>query len=506
MIVRISDMKSKVSRFLTETVASEVCEHIYAPRLARDFRAVFRYMSDLNQAHVLMLYQCQLISRDAARSLARGLLQMEDEGPDAVDLDPEREDAYFNYEAHLIKLIGTDAGGRMHIARSRNDLTAALDRLRARDLILDVSEALLAVQEHALNRALQYREVVMTGYTHLQPAQPVTYGFYLAGVAQSIERDFGRLHDAWPRTNLSPLGAGALAGTTFPIDRFAVAQSLGFEGIVENTLDAVATRDFGIEILGDLSQIALSWSRFAQDYHVMVSHEFQTIEFPDRVTGTSSIMPQKKNPVVLEHLKGKAGHLLGLYVASSTAVKGTHFTNTIDGNRETMRGVWEAGEETLRGLSLLGLVISTAQPKSELMMRRVPENYTSATDLADLMVRKANLSFREAHHIVGGVVRSAMNAGITADRITSDMIDTVSREQIGRKLGLASDDVKNSLDPSLSVSHRNLPGGPSPSSVKDAVHQSHERMNRHQKDLSNKRHAIDQKWLQLKAAMRDLAQ
>jgi argininosuccinate lyase len=498
-------MESKVSRRLTEKVAQEVCDHIYAPRLARDFRTVFGHMSDLNQAHVLMLARCGLISRQAAKALAGGLLRMEEEGPDVVELDPQREDAYFNYEAHLIKLIGTDAGGRMHIARSRNDLTAALDRLRARDLLLDAGQALLQVEEHALDGAFRFRDAVMPGYTHLQPAQPVTYGFYLAGVAQAFERDYGRLVDAWARTNISPLGAGALAGTTFAIDRAAVAASLGFEGLVENTLDAVATRDFGLEILGGLSQIALGWSRVAQDYHVLVSHEFQTVEFPDRVTGTSSIMPQKKNPVVLEHLKGKAGHLLGLYVSSATAVKGTHFTNTIDGNREAMRGVWEAGEETLRCLSLFDLIISTGRPNAPLMKRRVTEDFASATDLADVMVRDADLSFREAHHVVGGVVRAAMDAGLAADGITTEMVDDAAREQLGRPLGLDPEIVRRSLDPVASVAARTLPGGPAPEAVARSVELAQARLEENRAALAAKRGRLQIVRETLKRDLRELA-
>lgn len=498
-------MESKVSRRLTETVAQEVCDHIYAPRLARDFKTVFGHMSDLNQAHVLMLARCGLISPQAAKALAGGLLRMEEEGPEVVELDPQREDSYFNYEAHLIKLIGTDAGGRMHIARSRNDLTAALDRLRARDLLLDAGQALLQVEEHALDGAFRFRDAVMPGYTHLQPAQPVTYGFYLAGVAQSFERDYGRLVDAWARTNISPLGAGALAGTTFAIDRAAVAASLGFEGLVENTLDAVATRDFGLEILAGLSQIALGWSRVAQDYHVLVSHEFQTVEFPDRVTGTSSIMPQKKNPVVLEHLKGKAGHLLGLYVSSATAVKGTHFTNTIDGNREAMRGVWEAGEETLRCLSLFDLIISTGRPNAPLMKRRVTEDFASATDLADVMVRDADLSFREAHHVVGAVVRAAMDAGLAADGITTEMVDDAAREQLGRPLGLDPEVVRRSLDPVASVAARTLPGGPAPEAVARSVESAQARLEDNRAALAKKRGRLQAVRETLKRDMRELA-
>jgi argininosuccinate lyase len=498
-------MESKVSRRLTERVAQEVCDHIYAPRLGREFGNIFTYMSDLNQAHVLMLARCGLISPQAAKALAAGLLRMEAEGPDVVELDPQREDAYFNYEAHLIKLIGVDAGGRMHIARSRNDLSAALDRLRARDLLLDVGQALLSVEEHALDGAFRFRDAVMPGYTHLQPAQPVTYGFYLAGVAQSLERDFGRLADAWARTNISPLGAGALAGTTFTIDRHALALSLGFNGLVENTLDAVATRDFGLEILADLAQIAISWSRVAQDYHVMVSHEFQTVEFPDRVTGTSSIMPQKKNPVVLEHLKGKAGHLLGLYVASATAVKGTHFTNTIDGNRETMRGVWEAGEEMLRGLSLFDLIIATGRPNAPLMKRRVAEDFASATDLADVMVRNADLSFRQAHHIVGAVVRAAMDKGLAADGITTEMVDAAARAQLGRPLKLDPELVRRSLDPTASVATRVLPGGPAPESVARSVEAAQARLETRRAALAEKRSRLQTARETLKRDLRELA-
>lgn len=498
-------MESKVSRRLTEPVAKEVCEHIYAPRLARDFQSVFAAMTDLNQAHVLMLAGCGLIAPASARALAAGLLRMEAEGPGAVPLDPEREDSYFNYEAQLIRLIGQDAGGRMHIARSRNDLTSALDRMRARDLLLDAGQALLSVEEHALDGAYRFRDVVMPGYTHLQPAQPVTYGFYLAGVAQALARDSGRLSDAWARTNLSPLGAGALAGTAFAIDRDGLAASLGFDGLIENTLDAVATRDFGLEILAGLSQVAIGWSRVAQDYHVLVSHEFQTIEFPDRVTGTSSIMPQKKNPVVLEHLKGKAGQMLGLYVAAASAVKGTHFTNTIDGNRETMRGVWEAGEETLRCLSLFDLVIATARPNAALMRRRVTEDFASATDLADLMVREAGLSFREAHHVVGAVVRAAMDAGLAADGITPAMVDEAAEAQIGMPLGLSGEALRGSLDPAASVAARTLPGGPAPEAVARAVEAAQARLETRRTALVARRTGLQAARDALKRAVRELA-
>ncbi|HSB69729.1 MAG TPA: argininosuccinate lyase [Candidatus Methylomirabilis sp.] len=469
-------MESKVSRRLKEPAAREVCDNIYAPRLTRDFGAVFAYMTDLNQAHVLMLHTCGLISREVARQLAGGLLTMEQAGPGAVTLDPQREDAYFNYEAHLIGLVGTNAGGRLHIARSRNDLGAALDRMRARDALLDLVDGVLQVRGQALAQAERHAGVVMPGYTHLQPAQPVTFGWYLLGIAQALERDGQRLDQAYPRLNRNPLGAGALAGTTFPIDRQETARLLGFSGLVDHGLDAVASRDFVLEILSALSLLGITWSRLAQDFYVMTSYEFQSVEFPDSVTGTSSMMPQKKNPVVLEHLKGQTGHILGAFLAAGTAFRATSFTNTIDGNRDGVRALWEAAQEAQRCLRLADLIVRTATPVPAIMLKRAQENFGTATDLADLLVRDADLAFREAHHVVGAVVRTAMDRGLAAHQITSAMVDAAALQVVGRALKLPEAAVSRSLDPVSSVEGRTLRGGPARGAVLELVAEGRQRL------------------------------
>lgn len=469
-------MDSKVGKRLKELPAREVCDIIYAPRLARDFEAVFPYMTDANQAHALMLRTCGLIAPDLASALAAGLVRMEAEGPGAVTLDPLREDPYFNYEAHLINLVGTKAGGRLHIARSRNDLSAALDRLRARDVLLDLLEGVLQARGQALDRAEQHAGVVMPGYTHLQPAQPVTFGWYLLGIAQALERDGQRLDQVYPRLNLNPLGAGALACTTFPIDRMETARLLGFSGVVDHGLDAVASRDFILEMLAALSLLAITWSRLAQDCYVMTSYEFQTLEFPDSVAGTSSIMPQKKNPVVLEYLKGQTGHIMGAFLAAGTAYRATNFTNTVDGNREGVRAFWEAAQLARRCLTLVDLVLRTAQPVAATMLRRARENFATATDLADRLVRDADLSFREAHHIIGGVVRLAMDRGLAAHEITSAMVDEAAQEVVGRALQLPESAVQESLDPIRSVEGRTVRGGPAKSAVLALVAEGRERL------------------------------
>ncbi|VFR53095.1 Argininosuccinate lyase [plant metagenome] len=458
-------MESKVSRRLQQATAQEVCDHIYLPRLNREFGSGFTYLSDINQAHLLMLLHAGLMPREQAVLLARALVQMEQEGPAAVPLDPQREDAYFNYEAQLMRLAGPEAGGRLHVARSRNDILATHDRLRARDAGLDVLDALNAVRERAIARAQQYADVVMPGYTHLQSAQPITYGHYLAAAADAIARDAARIEQALEHVDACPMGAGALAGTTFPIQRDDTARLLGFGRCVANSLDAVASRDFAWGLMSAMTIASLTWGRIAQDFYVWATPEFGLIEFPDRVAGTSSIMPQKKNPVVVEYLKGKTSHLIALFTASMTAVKGSHFTHSGDGNRESMRSFWESADECVRCLKLFHLVLDAAQPVQQTMLRKARTDFSTATDLADALVRESGLSFREAHHVVGAVVRQAIEAGLAADDITPDMVNAAARGQTGRDIHLDEASVRRCLDPQASVKARCALGGPAPAQV-----------------------------------------
>lgn len=482
--------ESKVSRRLTEAVAPEVRDLIYQPRLGADFTDSFAYLHEINEAHLLMLAQQRLLKEETVRALAAALGRIAAEGPQALALDPQREDAYFNYEAHLIKLAGAEVGGRIHLGRSRNDILATMDRLRARDLVLDLVEALGAARRTALERALQHCEVVMPGYTHLQPAQPITYGFYLCGVAQALARDADRLAQAYERINRSALGAGALAGTPFAIDREATARLLGFSGLVENTLDAVASRDFALELLSAMSVLAVTWSRVAQDYYVWCTHEFQMVEFPDSVASTSSIMPQKKNPVVLEHLKGRAAAVIGQMATGMMNSRALNFTHTGDGSRETVRALWTAGKEALDCLKLLGLAIGAATPNADLMLRRATADFASATDLADALVRHADLSFRDAHHVVGAVVREAMDRGMPADAITGAMLQAAATAQIGRGVTLPDDIVRGCLDPVRSVLARTLAGGPAPEAVRRTIETLRAGLDRSERENAARKAAI----------------
>ncbi len=496
--------ESQVSRRLTETTAEEVCEFIYRPRLTRDFGNGFPYLTEINAAHVLMLHKQGLVQTPAAAAIARALLEMEAAGPSAVELDPQREDAYFNYEAHLIGKVGKDVGGRLHTARSRNDILATIDRLRARDNVQALIDQINAVRRTALGQAARYAEVVMPGYTHLQPAQPITYGFWLAGIAEALGRDAERLESAYPRIDRCPLGAGALAGTPFDIDRSETARLLGFPDVVWHTQDAVASRDFIFEVMAALTMLATTWSRIAQDYFVWVTDEFRLIDFPDSVAGTSSIMPQKKNPIVLEFLKGRASHMVGMFTAAMTAQRASQFSHSGDANRESISAFGDMCEECIKALKVLDLAIRSARPRADDMTRRARQNFCAATDLADAIVRRADVSFRQAHHIVGAVVREAMDRGLSSDQIDADMVDRAAHEEVGHALSLSDAEVGGCLDPAASVRAR-VAGGPAPASIARIVDAALQRIDRQDALNAQRRAAVKAARATLRAETQQLA-
>lgn len=453
-------MSSKVSGLLAEPLDPVLLREMVAPALERDFPVVLPLITAINKAHVLMLHERGILAAEAARPLARAIRALEAAGPAAFTLDPAREDPYFNYEARLIAEVGADIGGRVHIARSRNDLNATVDRLRARAAAIALGEAMATLRAALLDAAGRHRDVLMPGYTHLQPAQPITFGWYLAGVAQALERDQRRLAEGWPRINRSPLGAGAIAGTSFPIDRSATAAFLGFDGPIAHAQDAVGTRDFLVEMLGTLAIAATGWGRMAQDFYVMVTNEFATLDFPDRVAQTSSMMPQKRNMTALEHLKAGAAVVLGAQVSAVAAMRGASGSLVLDACRDGFVWAWPAFEEARRAMAIAAVVVAAAIPRRERMRDLVRGNFATATDLADALVREAGLSFREAHHLVGAVVRAAMAEGRTADRIDAALVAREAAALLGRAVTLPEASVRRAVDPAQVAESRQGTGGP----------------------------------------------
>ena len=458
-------MTSKVSGMLSEQLHPVLQEHMLRPDLEREFPAVLPLIVQINKAHLLMLGAQGILSPDASKSLAAAILDLEAEGVDAFELDPAREESYFNYEAELIRRSGSAVGGVLHTARSRNDLYATMDRIRARALAGDVLGGLLDLRRALIERADAYADVLMPGYSHLQPAQPITYGYFLAGFAHALERDHARIAKCWARINVCPLGAGALAGTSFPIDREATARWLGFDAAGAHAQDDIAARDFLVELLNGVGLAAISWSRMAQDMFVMTTYEFGTLELPDSIAQTSSMMPQKKNMSALEVLRGSAAPVLGAQATAAAGLRSTHYSVGLDSLIEPFRWCWDALKGARRNIAVATLVVENARPRRERMMDLVRSSFATATELADMLVREAGLSFRDAHHVVGAVVRAALDRDLTADRIDAGLVAEAAERSLGRPVAIDPDRVAEALSPAQAVDARQGSGGPSRSDM-----------------------------------------
>lgn len=464
-------MSSLVSQRLVEAMAPEVQEFIYSPRLTQEIAASFVHVVDINQAHTLMLCERQIIAPDVARALAVALLEIEQQGSASINADPAREDVHFNFEAALIARTSSEVGGRIHIGRSRNDMGATIDRMRARHACLEIETRLNALRATLLRQAGAHADVVMSGYTHLRPAQPVTFGFYLLGIANALQRDYRRISNAYDAINRSPMGAAAFAGTSFAIDRERVAALLGFNGLLEHALDAVASRDFLLELGSACTALGITWSRLAQDLYVWSTDEFGLITFSDHVAGTSSIMPQKKNPVVMEYLKATAGENIGSLVAMLSTMRASHFTNSIDGVRSSTAGAWQMFDTTRHSLVIGRLLVDSCTPNRDNMLKQVRRNFSTLTDVADLLVRECHISFREAHHVAGAAVRIALERGLDSCDIDHDVLESAAEAALGRRLDVPREIALICGDPQKSIVERKSRGSASPTEIQ-RMHQA----------------------------------
>jgi len=474
---------------LDEKPAPVVVDYIYQPRLEKD-AATLPYLTEANLAHVVMLARTGIIGQADARALLEVLVQIDRQGLDLQDLDPALEGLYYNYEQRVIATLGPRTGGKLHTGRSRNDLGATLSRMHVRDLILHLLGMVIDFRSALLRTAQEHLDTIITGYTHLQPAQPITMGHYLAAIEQALQRDTQRLFHTLANTNQSCMGAGALAGTGFPIDRQLVADLLGFNGFVVNSLDAVAGRDYLLELLSDLSILAITLSRLAQDLYVWYTYEFGIIDLPDRLGGTSSIMPQKKNPIIMETCQGSLSHILGGLVSALTAIKNTNYTNRLDANIESFHFLDESARQAEASLALLEAAVVGMEVRRDRAYEMAEANFSTVTELADTLVREKDYSFREAHHVVGAVVRRAMEEGLVATEITSPFIDEVMAAAGSAPVGLAEDQVRRALDPRRNVEARHHDGGPAPVAVSQSIDRAWDLVRRDGQQLEGARRKL----------------
>jgi argininosuccinate lyase len=369
-----------------------------------------------SRAHAQMLADQDIISKHDAAAILKGLDQIEREIADGTfSFKRELEDIHFNIESRLTEIVGA-AGGRLHTARSRNDQVATDFRLWVREACARADAGLLALQRALLAKAEANTNTIMPGFTHMQPAQPVSFAHHCLAYVEMFARDRGRFGDAAKRMNESPLGAAALAGTPFPIDREKTAKRLGFARPMRNSLDAVSTRDFALEYLSSASIAATNLSRLAEEIVIWMTPAFGFIKLSGAFTTGSSIMPQKRNPDAAELVRAKTGRILGAFVTLTTVMKGLPLAYAKD-LQEDKEALFTAADALDLSLAAMAGMIDDLTVNAAAMRRAAEAGYPTATDLADWLVTKLKKPFREAHHITGTIVKRAEENGVALDKL-----------------------------------------------------------------------------------------
>ena len=419
-------------------------------------------------AHARMLGARRILSRRDVAAIVRGLARVRREiesGRFKWSLDDE--DVHLNIERRLTALVG-DAGKRLHTGRSRNDQVATDLRLWLRAEIDAIDALLVRLIQALLAQAERHAALVMPGFTHLQVAQPVTFGHHLMAYVAMLERDRERMREVRSRVNRLPLGAAALAGTSFRIDRARVARELGFESVAENSLDAVSDRDFAIEFSAAASLVMVHLSRFSEELVLWASPSFGFVRLADRYCTGSSIMPQKKNPDVPELVRGKSGRVFGSLVALLTLMKGQPLAYNKD-NQEDKEPLFDAAATLKASLAVFAGLVASLTPVAKAMRAAALQGHATATDLADYLVRKG-VPFRDAHETVARAVRAADDAGVDLAALPLSRLKAFSP-----KIGA---DVRKALTLEGSVAMRNHPGGTAPAQVREAARRARSRLKR----------------------------
>jgi argininosuccinate lyase len=384
-----------------------------------------------------------------------------------VKLDPSAEDVHMAVEEAVLNDTGPEVGGNLHVAKSRNDQVTTAIRMQLRKELVGLMLQVLRMQESLLETASKHVNTVILEYTHLQAAQPVTFAHYLLSYIQALERDLDRLQGVYERVNMCPLGAGALATTSFPIDRKRTAELLGFNSVLVNSIDAVGSRDFILETQAALMLLAVNLSRLAEDLIVWSSQEFGTVELPDDFTSTSSIMPQKKNPEVLEVIRARASSVLGDFTASTAAMKSLPTTYNLDFQEITPK-LWASIDNLAGSLSILAKLVPNLKVSSN-VETKAAASFVGATELANMLVRKYDVAFRTSHKIVGALVKSLIDSKKTFSDATPELLQKVAREAAGVKLTVKMEDIVDCTNPRKLVETYKVLGGPSPIEVKRAI-------------------------------------
>jgi len=418
-------------------------------------------------AHVTMLGKCGILPSGDVEKIKSGLLALLEKAKQGkLKFSVAYEDIHLNIEKMLIDEIGP-VGGKLHTGRSRNDQVATDMHLYLRKRVTEIMELIKELQKVLVEKAEEHVETIVPGYTHLQRAQPISFAHHLLAYFWMLERDRERFRESLKRINKSPLGAGALAGTTFPIDRHLTAELLGFSGIYENSIDAVSDRDFIIEFLSNSAMLMMHLSRFCEELILWSSQEFQFIEIDDAFATGSSIMPQKKNPDMAELIRGKTGRVYGHLLALLTVMKGTPLAYNKD-MQEDKEGMFDTVKTVTGSLKIFAGMIKTMKVNADVMEKATKQDFSNATELADYLANKG-VPFREAHEIVGKLVLTCIERGVFLADLPLEVYKEASP--------LFEADIYEALKPYTAVNRRNSAGGTGFAEVRKALEKAKEIIN-----------------------------
>jgi len=442
------------------SVRKDVVEFISS---VKDDARILKHIININKAHVIMLVEKGILEQNDGKKILEALMRL-DKG---LDLRPDIEDAHMAVEEKVLKEVGSDIGGNLNLAKSRNDQVATAIRMNLREELLSLMEALHKLQEAFIRKSQEHLSTIIPGYTHLQPAQPVTFAHYLLAQFDSLERTLERFKEAYARVDLCPMGAGALATTSFPISRERVADLLGFDGVLENSLDAVTTRDFLLEVLAIMSIMAVDITRLVQDLIVWSTVEFGMVELPDEFASTSSIMPQKKNPDVLEAIRAKMSLIIGDFMASAVVLKALPSSYDLDFQEVTPR-LWGAIDNAKGCLRMFTDILLNLKVRPD-FLDSPALSFLTSTELANTLVRDHRVPFRTAHRIVGAAVRVLIEKGRPLRDLTPELLSEASKEFLDTPLDVKAEEICKAVDLSSFVKSHSARGGPAEGEVERMI-------------------------------------
>lgn len=454
---------------LSSPPAPELFDLLYRSQFHQEVADNLPWILRIDAAHVLMLAERGILPRDLAAGLLathQDLMARISRGEAVLEAPPVHRGLYFVYERHLVERLGSEVGGAAHVARSRNDINAAVTRLRLRWELLGLLDEGGGLLDVMLGLVREHEATVMSGFSHFQPAQPTTLGHYFAAVSCELGRSLAQLAASWDEVNRSPLGAGAGLGTSFAIDCERTAALLGFDAVIENSLDAVASRDYAIHVLSPLAVLGTTLTRLALDLQMWSSRAYNFLHWPDELVSTSSMMPQKRNVFVLENIRGQAARPSGALISTLMGLKNTPFSNSVEVSSEATAHLLPALAATGKAIRLTALLLRHVRADAGRMLEFLEREETTMTAVADHLVARHRLSFRSAHEVVGRLLREGPPSGGWTPGAVKAGLEAILTELAGRLFALDEAELGQALDPGACAHAARFGGGPAPESVR----------------------------------------